>query len=225
MRLVRKRREAKGPRSRRPFAWERAVRRDLDVLVSVVLLVLIAPVLIGIAVWIKSESAGPALFRQRRIGLGGAPFTLYKFRTMKLGMDDAAHRALIAAELRGEDTSSRGSTKMDGDPRITRSGAFLRRTSLDEVPQLLNVLRGDMSLVGPRPCLDWEAEMFPSEYAERFQVLPGLTGLWQVRGRSTLGTLDMLKLDVEYVRTQRLGRDLAILALTIPSLLRGNGAR
>ena len=144
---------------------------------------------------------------------------------MRTGADDAAHRALIAAELRGEGTTNGGSTKLGEDPRVTRVGKFLRRTSLDEIPQLLNVLHGEMTLVGPRPCLDWEAAMFPREYAARFDVLPGLTGLWQVGGRSTLGALDMLRMDLEYVRDQQLARDLAILALTIPSLLRGDGAR
>ena len=216
---------ADDPRPRAPRGGEWAVRRDIDVLVAVVVLLLTALVLAGIALWIRLETPGPALFRQERIGRAGVPFRLYKFRTMRISTDDAAHRALIAAELRGEATCSGGSTKIDDDPRVTRSGRFLRRTSLDEVPQLLNVLRGEMTLVGPRPCLDWEAAMFPREYAARFDVLPGLTGLWQVRGRSTLGTLDMLRLDLEYVRDQRLGRDLAILALTIPSLLRGDGAR
>ncbi len=208
-----------------PRGWERVVRRGIDVLVAVVVLLLMAPVLLGIALWIRMETPGPALFHQQRIGRGGAPFQLYKFRTMRTGADDAAHRALIAAELRGENKTSGGSTKLGEDPRVTRAGKFLRRTSLDEIPQLLNVLRGQMTLVGPRPCLDWEAAMFPREYAARFDVLPGLTGLWQIRGRSTVGTLDMLRMDLEYVRNRRLGLDLAILALTIPTLLRGDGAR
>ena len=126
------------------------------------------------------------------------------------------HRTLIAAELRGEGTSVGGSTKVKDDVRITRSGRFLRRTSLDELPQLINILRGDMAIVGPRPCLTWEADLFPAEFAKRFAVRPGLTGLWQVSGRSTVGTLDMLRLDLEYVRGRRLTWDLAILLATIP---------
>jgi lipopolysaccharide/colanic/teichoic acid biosynthesis glycosyltransferase len=144
---------------------------------------------------------------------------------MRVGGDDTALREMIARELRGEDTSSRGSRKLDGDSRITRVGGFLRRTSLDELPQLINVLRGDMTLVGPRPCLEWEAEMFPSEFDERLAVRPGLTGLWQVSVRSTMGTLDMLRLDVCYVSRQTLRGDIAILARTVPALLRGDGAR
>jgi lipopolysaccharide/colanic/teichoic acid biosynthesis glycosyltransferase len=197
----------------------------MDVVVAAVLLLLTAPLSLVVAVWIRVDSPGPALLRQQRIGLGRRPFTLYKFRSMRVGVDDAAHRALIESELRGEDTRSGGSTKIDGDPRVTRAGRFLRRTSYDELPQLLNVLRGDMSLVGPRPCLPWEADMFPAQYAERFTVRPGLTGLWQVRGRSFLGTQEMLELDLEYVRTRRLGTDLRIVMATLPALLRGDGAR
>jgi lipopolysaccharide/colanic/teichoic acid biosynthesis glycosyltransferase len=132
---------------------------------------------------------------------------------------------MIVRELAGEDTSSGGSWKLDDDPRVTRIGRFLRRSSLDELPQLINVLRGDMSLVGPRPCLEWEADLFPEEFAERFEIPPGLTGLWQVSGRSTMGTLDMLRLDVEYTRTRRFRTDLVILAATVPVLLRRDGAR
>ena len=118
-----------------------------------------------------------------------------------------------------------GSSKLNGDRRVTRIGAFLRRTSLDELPQLINVLRGEMALVGPRPCLDWEAELFPAEYAPRFNVRPGLTGLWQVSGRSTLGTLDMLRLDVALrAHAGPALDDLRILLRTLPALRR-DGAR
>jgi lipopolysaccharide/colanic/teichoic acid biosynthesis glycosyltransferase len=114
---------------------------------------------------------------------------------------------------------------IDRDPRLTRFGSLLRRTSIDELPQLINVVQGHMALVGPRPCLDWEAEMFPGAFAHRFAVRPGLTGLWQVCGRSTMGTLEMLRLDVVYVRGWGFWRDLKILALTLPTLLRRDGAR
>jgi lipopolysaccharide/colanic/teichoic acid biosynthesis glycosyltransferase len=213
------------PMTRRPPAWERIALRTLDIVGAGLALLLTAPVLLAIALWIRLDSSGPALLRQERIGYGGKPFTFFKFRSMYVGGDDSALRELIAAELRGEVSAPDGSTKLQNDPRVTRAGRFLRRTSLDEVPQLLNVLRGDMSLVGPRPCLPWEAEMFPPAFAERFAVRPGLTGLWQVNGRSTVGTLDMLELDVDYVRTRRLRLDLWILLFTIPSLLRGGGAR
>jgi lipopolysaccharide/colanic/teichoic acid biosynthesis glycosyltransferase len=208
-----------------PARWEPIARRAVDLSVVVVaLLVLMIPMLV-IGMAIRLSSPGPAFYRQRRIGRGGRPFTMYKFRTMRVGGSDAQHRELIARELRGEDPSVNGSWKIDRDPRVTRVGAFLRRTSIDELPQLINVLWGQMSLVGPRPCLDWEAEMFPARFAERFDVPPGLTGLWQVSGRSTMGTLEMLELDLAYVRGWSFWSDLGILLRTVPALLRGQGAR
>jgi lipopolysaccharide/colanic/teichoic acid biosynthesis glycosyltransferase len=205
--------------------WERTARRTLDVVGAASALLVGGLLLLAIALWIRLDSPGPALLRQQRVGRGGRPFTFYKFRSMRVDNDDRAHRDLIAAELRGEDTSDGGSTKIKDDPRVTRVGRLLRRTSVDELPQLINILRGDMALVGPRPCLVWEADLFPPEYAERFSVRPGLTGLWQVSGRSAVGTREMLQFDVEYVRGRRLSRDLAILLATIPSMLRGDGAR
>jgi lipopolysaccharide/colanic/teichoic acid biosynthesis glycosyltransferase len=205
--------------------WERGVRRTIDVLIAAMALLMLIPLMAIIAVAVRSTSAGPVLFTQRRVGLDRKSFRLYKFRTMRVGGDDTALRELIALELRGEDTSSGGSCKLDDDTRITRVGALLRRTSLDELPQLINILRGDMTLVGPRPCLEWEAEMFPSEFDDRFTVRPGMTGLWQVSGRSTVNTLDMLYLDVHYARHQTLRGDAAIVARTVPVLLRGDGAQ
>jgi lipopolysaccharide/colanic/teichoic acid biosynthesis glycosyltransferase len=211
--------------ARLPARWEPVARRAVDLAVVVIaLLVLVIPMLL-IALAITLESSGPALYCQQRLGRGGRPFTMYKFRTMRVGGSDAQHRELIARELRGEDTSVDGSWKIDRDPRVTRIGSLLRRTSVDELPQLINVLRGQMSLVGPRPCLDWEAEMFPAKFAERFDVPPGLTGLWQVSGRSTMGTLEMLELDLAYVRGWSFWTDLVILLRTVPTLLRGHGAR
>lgn len=199
--------------------------RVVDVTLAVLALLVLAVPMLAIGVVIRLGSPGPALFRQRRVGRDGRLFVMYKFRTMRLGCDDRAHRELIARELRGEDTSSGGSWKIDTDPRLTPFGAWLRRTSIDELPQLLNVVRGDMALVGPRPCLDWEAEMFPARFAARFTVRPGLTGLWQVSGRSTMGTLEMLELDAAYVRDWSFWRDIKILLLTVPTLLRDHGAR
>jgi lipopolysaccharide/colanic/teichoic acid biosynthesis glycosyltransferase len=213
----------------RPQAVERdaadRLRRTADVVVSSLLLILFLIPMLLIAVAIHLEDKGPAFFRQERVGLGGGRFTLFKFRTMFRGGDDRELRELIARELRGEDTVENGSSKLNNDSRVTRTGALLRKTSLDELPQLLNVLRGDMTLVGPRPCLSWEAEMFPEEFEPRFSVPPGLTGLWQVSGRSTLGTLDMLRLDVRYVENRSLRSDADILLRTVPALLRSNGAR
>jgi lipopolysaccharide/colanic/teichoic acid biosynthesis glycosyltransferase len=207
-----------------PIATGR-LTRVLDVVVAVVLLALLGVPMVVIAAAVRLESRGPALFRQRRVGRGGRPFTMLKFRTMSVGVDDGGLRDLISRELRGEDTVVDGSSKLAHDSRVTALGSFLRRSSLDELPQLFNVVRGDMALVGPRPCLEWEAQLFPAEFQPRFAVRPGLTGLWQVSGRSRLGTLDMLRLDVEYVRRRSLWVDLVILVRTVPALLRGNGAR
>ncbi|HTF49472.1 MAG TPA: sugar transferase [Pseudonocardia sp.] len=207
------------------MSWESVARRGIDLVVAAIgLLALLVPMIV-IGLLIRATSTGPALFQQQRVGFGGRTFTMFKFRTMRTGTGDEMLRELIAAELRGEDTSSNGSFKLDDDPRVTKVGNFLRKTSLDELPQLINVMVGNMSLVGPRPCLVWEARMFPAEFRPRFSVRPGLTGLWQVSGRSTMGTLEMLHLDLTYVRTRHLIGDLSILARTIPSMLRDHSAR
>jgi lipopolysaccharide/colanic/teichoic acid biosynthesis glycosyltransferase len=143
---------------------------------------------------------------------------------MTASNDDSALRELIRLELTGDAVpGDDGSFKTTENARITRIGSWLRHTSLDEVPQLINVLRREMALVGPRPALPWEVEMFPDEYRCRADVLPGLTGLWQVSGRSWLSTLDMLRLDVEYVQTRSLRLDLSILIHTVPVMLRSDG--
>ena len=213
------------PDRRHPARWELPALRILDLTLAVLALQVLALPMLLVVAGIRWGSPGPALFRQRRVGQGGRPFVMYKFRTMRTGCSDAAHRELIARELRGEDTSEDGSWKINGDPRLTPFGSWLRRTSIDELPQLLNVVLGQMALVGPRPCLEWEAEMFPRDYEARFSVRPGLTGLWQVSGRSTMGTLEMLELDVVYARSRGFWFDVKILVLTVPTLLRRHGAR
>jgi len=204
---------------------EAAVGRGIDLVVAALAVLVLAWAMLLIALAVRLTSTGPALFAQTRIGLDGRRFAMYKFRTMHVGVGGTMLRAMISAELRGEDTSVDGSYKLAADPRVTPLGAFLRRTSLDELPQLINVLLGDMSLVGPRPCLAWEAELFPAEFRPRFTVRPGITGLWQVSGRSSVSTLDMLQLDLTYVRTRTLPGDLAILARTVPALLHAGGTR
>lgn len=201
------------------------VRRMADFVGAVVLLGLLSLPMLVISLIVWFDDRGPAFFRQERVGLQRSRFTMLKFRTMTVGAREDMLRDLIGRELSGEDTAVDGSSKLGDDRRVTRIGAFLRRTSLDELPQLINIVRGEMALVGPRPCLTWEAEMFPAEYASRFSVRPGLTGLWQVSGRSTLGTLDMLRLDVRYVQTRSLRTDIGILLRTVPALLRRDGAR
>ena len=205
--------------------WPSVLGRVIDVSVSILALLALAVPMIVIGLVIRWTSVGPALFQQRRVGYGGRSFTMYKFRTMRTGVGDEMLREMIIAELRGEDTSVNGSYKLDRDPRVTPIGAVLRKTSLDELPQLINVLLGEMSLVGPRPCLEWEARMFPAEFWPRFSVRPGITGLWQVSGRSTVSTLDMLHLDLSYVRGRNLAGDLSILLRTVPAVLRDRGAR
>ncbi|MGH3618742.1 MAG: sugar transferase [Pseudonocardiaceae bacterium] len=202
-----------------------ALGRALDLTVAVLALTVLAVPMVIIGLVIRLTSKGPALFAQQRIGYRGQPFTMYKFRTMRTAVGDEPLRELIAAELRGEDTAVNGSYKLDGDSRVTAIGAFLRKSSLDELPQLLNVLLADMSLVGPRPCLEWEARMFPAQFQPRFSVRPGITGLWQVSGRSTVSTLEMLRLDLTYVRTRDPVGDLVILLRTVPSMLRDHSAR
>jgi lipopolysaccharide/colanic/teichoic acid biosynthesis glycosyltransferase len=199
-----------------------ASKRALDVVVGGIALVLCAPLLAVVWLAVRASSPGPAIFRQQRLGLGGRPFVLYKFRTMTAGADDAVHRAYVT-RLLTEDApavgGNRGLYKLQGDLRVTRIGAWLRRTSLDELPQLVNVMRGDMSLVGPRPALPWEAELYQDVDRVRFEVLPGITGLWQVSGRNRLSMREALALDVEYVRRRTLLLDLGILLRTLGCLV------
>jgi lipopolysaccharide/colanic/teichoic acid biosynthesis glycosyltransferase len=191
------------------------VKRALDIVLASLLLALLTPLTLMVAVLIKLDGSGPVLFRQRRLGRHMRPFSMLKFRTMEPGVSAGPHRAYIA-ELATGSPSDRGTgvKKLQADPRVTSVGRFLRRLSIDETPQLLNVLAGHMSLVGPRPALDYELEFYGATHFERFAVRPGLTGLWQVSGRSRLGFQEMLDLDVEYVRHGTLLTDLHILART-----------
>jgi lipopolysaccharide/colanic/teichoic acid biosynthesis glycosyltransferase len=203
-----------------------AVIRALDIVLTLASAVVTGPFLaLGwLLAW--SSSAGPGLFRQERIGRDGRPFTMLKLRTMRVDCDDEEHRAYVRGMLGDEQETSaqQGMYKLTADPRITRVGAFLRKTSLDELPQLINVLRGEMSLVGPRPALPWEADMFRPADRQRFAVRPGITGLWQVSGRSRLTMRQALDLDVEFVRRYSVGQYLTILARTGPALLTGGAS-
>jgi lipopolysaccharide/colanic/teichoic acid biosynthesis glycosyltransferase len=213
--------------------YSAAACRALDVAVSAVLLLVLLPVFLALAVAIRLDSSGRALYRQRRIGRNQEPFTVNKFRTMHSGAGHETHRefviGLIAArELApGETHAQRDQTnffKMANDTRVTRVGRFLRKSSLDELPQLWNVLRGDMSLVGPRPPIPYEVEHYPPHWFDRFAVKPGMTGLWQVSGRSELGLEEMIALDVEYARTRSPWLNVKILARTVPVVFAGRGA-
>jgi lipopolysaccharide/colanic/teichoic acid biosynthesis glycosyltransferase len=199
-------------------------KRVLDITHAATALVVSAPILLIVAVLVRVTSRGPVLFRQTRVGRTGAPFLMLKFRTMRHGCDDKTHRDYVRLLLADQAPAHDGLYKLVDDPRVTRVGAVLRRLSLDEVPQLLNVLKGDMSLVGPRPALDFEADLFPDWAAPRYLVAPGVTGLWQVSGRNRLTMLQGLELDVEYVERRSFVVDLLILARTVPAVL-GRGAR
>jgi lipopolysaccharide/colanic/teichoic acid biosynthesis glycosyltransferase len=204
-----------------------ATCRALDVVLSAVLLLVLAPLFLAIAAAVRLDSPGRVVFRQRRVGRDLAPFTVNKFRTMRSGAGHEAHRSyvigLIAGAPRPADAEP-GLFKMTDDKRVTRVGRFLRKSSLDELPQLWNVLRGDMSLVGPRPPIPYEVEHYPPHWFDRFAVKPGMTGLWQVGGRSEVTLEQMIALDVEYVRRRTFWLNLRILARTIPVVLGGRGA-
>ncbi|WP_313788359.1 sugar transferase [Subtercola endophyticus] len=200
-------------------------RSATDSVAALLLLIGLAPVFAVTAVAVKTSSDGPVLFRQRRVGLHGRSFSMLKFRTMVV---DAEARLgdLESARERTADASAGNSVlfKMTHDPRITSVGRFLRRYSIDELPQLVNVLRGDMSFVGPRPPLRSEVEHYEPHVHRRFHVKPGLTGLWQVSGRSTLSWEESVRLDLLYVETQSLRTDARILAKTARAVLGGRGA-
>ena len=177
------------------------------------------------AALIRLDSQGHPIFRQRRLGKDLKPFEVAKFRTMRVGAASDIHREHVVQMIADEDKrGSRPMGKLQEDARVTRVGAFLRRTSIDEIPQLWNVLRGEMSLVGPRPPIQYEVDRYPSEAFRRFAVRPGVTGLWQVSGRSLLTFADMIALDTEYVERRSLPLNIKILLLTIPTVIHGKGA-
>jgi exopolysaccharide biosynthesis polyprenyl glycosylphosphotransferase len=195
------------------------LKRMFDIILSFGAILVTAPVWLATAVAVKASSHGAVLFRQIRVGRGGKPFTVFKFRTMRTGAEEAL------AELRALNEASGPLFKMRDDPRVTRVGKFLRRWSLDELPQLWNVVRGDMSLVGPRPPLPEEVEAYEHDWHfDRLEVLPGITGLWQVSGRSNLSFDDYMRLDLSYVENWSIGFDLFILAKTLPALVSRKGA-
>ena len=201
--------------------------RALDVAVSAALLVVLAPVFALIALVIKLDSPGPAMFRQRRLGHELEPFTVHKFRTMEHGATEEHHRRFVTVLISGElpqDGDGGSQYKMTEDTRVTRCGRLLRRSSLDELPQLWNVLRGEMSLVGPRPPIPYEVEQYPPHWFARFAVKPGVTGLWQVSGRSDVSLEEMVALDVDYISRRSLWLNVKIIARTIPAVLSTRGA-
>jgi lipopolysaccharide/colanic/teichoic acid biosynthesis glycosyltransferase len=198
------------------------------VLSCALLLILLIPLFLVVALAIKLDSPGPVVFRQSRLGIGRRRFTMNKFRTMRRDADSAPHQAYIAQLITGDEASAERDDdtlyKLDADDRVTAVGHFLRRWSIDELPQLWNVVRGHMSLVGPRPAIPYELEYYERTWHERFSVKPGLTGLWQVSGRSCLTFKDMVRLDIEYARRRSLRLNVRILARTAGVVLNGKGA-
>jgi lipopolysaccharide/colanic/teichoic acid biosynthesis glycosyltransferase len=202
-------------------------KRLFDVIVASAFLLMLSPLLAAVAVLVRLTTPGPVIYRQIRIGRDRRPFTFYKFRTMYDGSGDEVHKRYVRRLITEDNpptSGPRGLYKLEGDARITPPGRVLRQLSIDELPQLLNVIKGDMSLVGPRPPLAWEAELFQPPHDQRFLVTPGLTGLWQVSGRNRLTFRQGLDLDVEYVHRRCFALDLLILVKTIPVVLFGHGA-
>jgi exopolysaccharide biosynthesis polyprenyl glycosylphosphotransferase len=199
-------------------------KRVFDFVFAAAALMFLAIPLLIIAALIKFSSKGPVFFRDTRIGKGGKPFKFYKFRTMYLNNDDTIHREFVSEFIKPNGEEKKGTPKkIKDDPRVTRIGKFLRKTSIDELPQLFNVLRGEMSLVGPRPCLPYEWEQYDEWHRRRFSVIPGCTGLWQVSGRSAVDFNDMVILDLFYIDNMSPLLDLKIIFKTIPVMLLAKG--
>jgi lipopolysaccharide/colanic/teichoic acid biosynthesis glycosyltransferase len=201
-------------------SWQ---KRAFDYIITIPGLIVISPLLFLIAIVIKLDSRGPVFFKQKRVGLDGRIFDVIKFRTMVFNADQEFHQKQITAYANDELDIEAG-VKINNDPRITRVGRFLRNTSLDEFPQLLNVLKGEMSLVGPRPVPVYEADLYKLWHSERMGTLPGITGLWQIYGRSSVSFDQQLRMDIQYIRNQSLGLNLKILIHTIPVIINKKGA-
>ena len=220
-------------------------KRLLDLVFAVMAMALIWPLMLGIIIAIKVDSPGSAFFKQKRVGVRRRRingkiyweqvlFTCYKFRSMRADADQNLHRKFVEAYIAGDDArmasvqpGKDGKTKykLNGDPRITRIGHFLRKTSLDELPQLWNVIVGDLSLVGPRPAIPYELENYSEWHMRRLEAYQGMTGLWQVKGRGELRFNDMVALDVEYTEKQSFWLDLIILFATVPAVILNRGAQ
>jgi Undecaprenyl-phosphate galactose phosphotransferase WbaP len=199
------------------------LKRALDLMIAVTVLVFASPLMIALAVAVRLSDRGPALYKQTRIGRGGRPFTCYKFRSMVTDADARLHALLARDPVAAEEW--RRDQKLRNDPRILGSvGRFLRLTSLDELPQLINIIRGDMSLVGPRPIVPSEIERYHTLYRYYTAVRPGVTGLWQVSGRNDISYAKRVRLDAAYARKWCLALDLWILARTVPAVLFRKGA-
>ena len=206
-----------------------AIKRAFDFTLASILLIISSPVLLLASLLILVDDGAPVFFRQLRIGAHGEPFEILKLRTMSMSSNDSVHRDFTAKWIRsGTEGSVSASSagplfKLTNDRRVTRVGRILRRFSIDELPQLINVARGQMSLIGPRPGLPYEIEMYQNWHRRRLEAMPGITGLWQVSGRNQLSFDEMVRLDVQYIEDWSLLGDLKILARTLPAMLRGSG--
>jgi len=210
---------------------ERLLKRVSDIFISLVAITILAPVFLIVTLWVKLDSLGRAFFRQERVGMDGRIFLCYKFRTMRSDADEDVHRDAYQKNIDGDDAANAGDDeapvfgKVKDDPRVTLAGRFLRRSSLDELPQLFNVLKGDMSIVGPRPPIPYEVEAYETWHRKRLDMKPGITGLWQVSGRNRLTFDEMVRIDLFYIENWSLWFDLKIILLTLPAVFRGDGAR
>ncbi len=202
-------------------------KRLLDILFTILIFLPLCLLMLVIAICIRLDSKGPIFYRQRRVGLNGKKFDMLKFRSMQVNSDDQAHREAIKKYMNGGtingDAGSDNPYKLVNDPRVTRVGRFLRKTSFDELPQFINVLHGEMSLVGPRPPIPYEVENYSQRDQLRLLGKPGLTGTWQVYGRSRVPFQEMVEMDIAYLHKQSIWLDLKLIALTVPVMLQGHG--
>jgi lipopolysaccharide/colanic/teichoic acid biosynthesis glycosyltransferase len=218
-----------------------ATKRVVDIFLSLCALIALSPVLLVVAILVRVTSTGPIIYRQRRVGEGGRMFTMYKFRSMYENAGDHLHRQAYARFMRGaggngkvdhETLAALGGTshlptamgRKPADPRITSIGAFIRKTSIDELPQLVNVLRGEMSLVGPRPPIPYEVRLYAGPHLRRLRARPGITGFWQVFGRGRVEFEKMVEMDLDYIGRRSLWLDFRLLVLTVPVVLLRRGA-
>jgi lipopolysaccharide/colanic/teichoic acid biosynthesis glycosyltransferase len=207
-------------------SYQRA-KRVVDIIFTLLILFPLLLITMIIALLIKLDSAGPVFFRQKRVGQNGVEFDILKFRSMYVDTDDSSHREAIVKYMNGqklvESTSDKISYKVVDDPRVTNLGRFLRKYSFDELPQFFNILRGDMTLVGPRPPLPYEVDIYSSHDRLRLCGKPGLTGPWQVYGRSLIPFQEMVEMDIAYLRRSSIKEDLKLIILTVPVMIMGSG--
>jgi lipopolysaccharide/colanic/teichoic acid biosynthesis glycosyltransferase len=202
-------------------------KRIMDIVLTLLALIPISVVMLVMAILIRLDSPGPALYRQTRFGINGAKFTFYKFRSMYQNVASDAHERATATFMEGAGELNRGDKnmpfKLGTDSRVTRVGKFIRKTSIDELPQLWNILKGDMSIVGPRPPVEYEVRRYSTRHFLRLAGKPGLTGTWQVYGRGRVTFEEMIDQDIEYLETQSLRYDLKLMILTVPVMITGRG--